>query len=364
MSTWWAAIAAVLGTIITAVAANMVSEEVAGRLDLIPRAFIYFAGRRAPRDLRAELNDEWLAELGVILKNARPLPVTRLLVGMRYALGLLHSAPAIARELNGLPQRPRQRIDPVQVATIGACGLASVALFEVSGRFTAVTALPVLFMPALTAIRYALARGSEQQAIGDAVIAVVCQALEARDYYTLDHCQRVSAGAVVLGEELGIRADRIEALRCAGMMHDVGKLGVPAQLLRKTGPLSEDEYAAIQLHVFRGLEIVRNMDVPGEALAAIMHHHERVDGRGYPMGLAGDEIPELARIVAVVDAFDSMAHSRSHREGRLVEEAATELHGGAGTMFDPAMVDAFIRVLERKGWLPLPQSHGGEAVPW
>jgi len=212
----------------------------------------------------------------------------------------------------------------------------------------------------LTAIRYALERGSEQQAVGDAVIAVVCQALEARDYYTLDHCQRVSALAVMLGEELGIRADRIEALRYAGMMHDVGKLGVPAQLLRKTGPLSEDEYAAIQLHVFRGLEIARNMDVPGEALAAIMHHHERIDGRGYPMGLAGDEIPELARIVAVVDAFDSMTHSRPHREGRLVEGAVTELRRGAGIMFDPAMVDAFIRVLERTGRLPLPQRHGGE----
>ena len=166
----------------------------------------------------------------------------------------------------------------------------------------------------------------------------------------------------MLGEELGIHADRIEALRHAGMLHDVGKLGVSAQILRKTSPLSEEEYAAIQLHTLRGLEIARNMDLPGEALAAIMHHHERVDGRGYPMRLAGDEIPELARIVAVVDAFDSMTHSRSYREGRLVEEAVTELRRGAGIMFDPAMVDAFIRVLERTGRLPLPQRHGGKAA--
>ena len=137
MNAWWAAIVAVLGTITTASAANMVSEEVCGRLDLIPRALIHFASHRVPPAIRADLGDEWLAELGAILNNARPLPVTRLLVGMRYALGLLRSAPAIARELNGLPQRPRQRIDLVQVSIIGACGLACAALFEVSDRFTA-----------------------------------------------------------------------------------------------------------------------------------------------------------------------------------------------------------------------------------
>ena len=90
------------------------------------------------------------------------------------------------------------------------------------------------------------------------------------------------------------------------MLHDVGKLGVPTRVLQKSGRLTEEEFAAVQLHPMRGLEIVREIDFLDEALAGIMHHHERIDGRGYPLGLAGDEIPEFARVIAVADAFDSM----------------------------------------------------------
>jgi HD-GYP domain-containing protein (c-di-GMP phosphodiesterase class II) len=141
----------------------------------------------------------------------------------------------------------------------------------------------------------------------------------------------------------------------AGMLHDVGKLGVPTKVLQKTGPLTEEEYAAIQLHPMRGLEIVREIGFLTEALAGIMHHHERVDGRGYPMGFAGHEIPEFARIIAVADAFDSMTSTRSYRQARRIDEAITELRKGAGTQFDPLLVDAFIAALETEGWrLPEP----------
>jgi HD-GYP domain-containing protein (c-di-GMP phosphodiesterase class II) len=135
------------------------------------------------------------------------------------------------------------------------------------------------------------------------------------------------------------------------MLHDVGKLGVPTKVLQKTGKLTEEEYAAIQLHPMRGLDIVREIGFLDEALAGIMHHHERIDGRGYPMGLAGDEIPEFARVLAVADAFDSMTSTRSYRGARPVAEAIEELRKWSGTQFDPAFVDAFVAALKREGWL-------------
>jgi HD-GYP domain-containing protein (c-di-GMP phosphodiesterase class II) len=100
----------------------------------------------------------------------------------------------------------------------------------------------------------------------------------------------------------------------------------------------------------RGLDIVREIGFLDEALAGIMHHHERIDGRGYPMGLAGDEIPEFARVLAVADAFDSMTSTRSYRGARPIEEAIAELRKWSGTQFDPAFVDAFVAAIKREGW--------------
>jgi HD-GYP domain-containing protein (c-di-GMP phosphodiesterase class II) len=134
------------------------------------------------------------------------------------------------------------------------------------------------------------------------------------------------------------------------MLHDVGKLGVPTKVLQKTGKLTEEEYAAIQLHPMRGLEIIREIGFLDEALAGIMHHHERIDGRGYPMGLAGDEIPEFARVLAVADAFDCMTSTRSYRGARSLAEAVAELRRCSGTQFDPAFVDAMVAAVEREGW--------------
>jgi HD-GYP domain-containing protein (c-di-GMP phosphodiesterase class II) len=134
------------------------------------------------------------------------------------------------------------------------------------------------------------------------------------------------------------------------MLHDVGKIGVPTRVLQKTGKLTEEEYAAIQLHPMRGLDMVREIGFLDEALAGIMHHHERIDGRGYPMGLAGDEIPEFARVLAVADAFDSMTSTRSYRGARPTDEAIAELKKWSGTQFDPAFVDAFVAAIQRDGW--------------
>jgi HD-GYP domain-containing protein (c-di-GMP phosphodiesterase class II) len=227
-----------------------------------------------------------------------------------------------------------------------ALGLVLAALWSVMTGWVA--ALLVL-MPLFVA-RWAMGQFADQQRAYAATMAALCQAVETKDFYTRGHSERVSRGASMVARQIGMRPDRAEALTFAGMLHDVGKLGVPTKVLRKAGPLTEEEYAAIQLHPMRGLEIVREIGFLNEALAGIMHHHERVDGRGYPMGFAGDEIPEFARIIGVADAFDVITSTRSYRQARSIAEGVAELRKGAGTQFDPVIVDAFIAALDREGW--------------
>jgi hypothetical protein len=227
----------------------------------------------------------------------------------------------------------------------GAFGVLIAALWSVLGPFT-----PVLVLIPVFVARWAVAQFAAQQRAYEATVSALCQAVETKDFYTRGHSERVSRGAVMIATEIGMRLERVGAIRYAGMLHDVGKLGVPTSVLQKRSSLTDDEYAAVQLHPMRGLDIVREIGFLDEALAGIMHHHERIDGRGYPMGLAGDEIPEFARVLAVADAFDAMTSDRSYRGARPVPEAIAELRKWAGKQFDPAFVDAFVTAIERDGW--------------
>ena len=246
---------------------------------------------------------------------------------------------------------PRGRLDLhlplLLVSDLGyaTLGLLIAALWDLVGAFAAVLVLIPLFVA-----RWAMGQFAAQEGAYSATMAALCQAVETKDFYTRGHSERVSRGATMLAREIGMGAERVAAIRYAGMLHDVGKLGVPTRVLQKTGPLTEEEIAAIQLHPMRGLEIVRQIGFLTEALDGIMHHHERIDGQGYPMGLAGDEIPEFARVIAVADAFDSMTSARSYRGARGIGEAVAELRKWAGTQFDPVLVEAFITALRRHGW--------------
>jgi HD superfamily phosphohydrolase YqeK len=228
-------------------------------------------------------------------------------------------------------------------------GLVIVALWGVIGPFASAIVLVPLFVA-----RWAMGQFAEQQRAHSATLAALCQAVETKDFYTRGHSDRVSRGAGMIARQINMPPNRTEAVTFAGMLHDVGKLGVPTKVLQKDGTLTEEEYAAIQLHPMRGLEIVGEIGFLNEALTGIMHHHERMDGRGYPMGFAGDEIPEFAKIIAVADAFDSMTSTRSYRKARSIEEAIAELKKGAGSQFDPKIVDAFISALAdgREKWKP------------
>ena len=239
-----------------------------------------------------------------------------------------------------------------------AClALVIASLWPKLGWFAAALVLVPLFVA-----RWAMAQFAEQQRAYAATMSALCQAVETKDYYTRGHGDRVSRGAVMIARQIGMSTDRTEAIEFAGMLHDIGKLGVPTQVLQKTGKLTEDEFAAIQLHPMRGLEIVREIGFLFEALNGIMHHHERMDGLGYPMGLAGHEIPEFARVIAVADAFDSMTTTRSYREAKSIDFALGELRKGAGTQFDPVLVEAFIAAMKQEGW-DLPAPAGKPADP-
>jgi hypothetical protein len=227
----------------------------------------------------------------------------------------------------------------------GLLGLLMAVLWTVGGGFVAALVL----LPLLVA-RRAWNQYAEQREAYESTIRALVQAVETKDHYTRGHSERVSRASVLIARILRMRDDRVEALRYAGILHDVGKLGVPTRVLQKTGALDDEEFDAIKRHPWNGTEMVRGIAFLEEAYTGIMHHHERLDGRGYPMGLAGHDIPEFARIIAVADAFDSMTSTRSYRGARQVPEALKELEKCAGTQFDPSMVSALIEALHREPW--------------
>ncbi|MET9700139.1 HD-GYP domain-containing protein [Streptomyces sp. NPDC006529] len=200
---------------------------------------------------------------------------------------------------------------------------------------------------------WVFAQYHRERAAHQATIRALVQAVDIKDRYTRGHSERVGQASAMIARELGMAEDRMEVLRIAGILHDVGKLGVPTRLLRKDGPLTPEERRIIELHPEYGHEMVRGIGFLGEARAAILHHHERVDGSGYPYGLTGEQIPVPARVVAVADAFDAMTSTRSYSRARPVPTALGELERCAGAQFDPVMVGALVRAIGRHGWHPV-----------
>jgi hypothetical protein len=241
----------------------------------------------------------------------------------------------------------------------GLIGLMMAVLWQ--GRYGGLSAVLVL-LP-LTVSSWVFAQFQQEEAAHQATVSALVQAVEIKDEYTRGHSERVSRASVLIARQLRMAEERVASLRIAGVLHDIGKLGVPTRVLRKNGPLTDDEHEAVQLHPTFGHEMVRGIGFLGEAREGILHHHERMDGRGYPAGLAGDQIPEFARVIAVADAFDSMTSTRSYRRARPVDEAVAELERCSGTQFDPTMVAALVRAVRRHGWRPAQPQPGDEDAP-
>jgi diguanylate cyclase (GGDEF)-like protein len=181
-------------------------------------------------------------------------------------------------------------------------------------------------------------------------------AIDTKDRYTKRHSEDVAKYAVFLAERAGLDPGLIEAIRTAGLLHDVGKIGIPDGILRKPGALTDEEYAVVKQHVALGESIVRDLVSIETVRTGIRHHHERWDGKGYLDGLAGEEIPLVARILAVGDAFSAMTTTRPYRKALSVEESLRRLGDAAGSQLDERLVASFIDGIEHVADAPLPDT--------
>jgi len=181
------------------------------------------------------------------------------------------------------------------------------------------------------------------------VLRTMVNVLEQRDSYTAGHSRRVTEIAIAVAARLELPEAEIKTLRLAGLIHDVGKIGIEDTILRKPGRLTDEEYAVIRTHPERGVQIIEPLDFLKGALPIVRYHHECFDGRGYPEGLVGEAIPLGARIVAIADTYDAITSSRAYRRARTQEDALAELLRCSGTQFDPELIAVFVGICRPPG---------------
>lgn len=183
------------------------------------------------------------------------------------------------------------------------------------------------------------------------MISTMRRVVDAKDAYTRGHSDRVSYYASQIAQRMGRDAQYCERIRIAGLFHDVGKLSIPDDILLKPGKLTDDEYRVIKTHPRNGVDLLSVITQFRPILPAVLSHHERIDGQGYPEGLRGDEIPEEARIIAVADTFDAMTSDRQYRKARAFRQAVEELERCKGTQLDAQVVDVFREMIRsREFW--------------
>jgi putative two-component system response regulator len=177
-------------------------------------------------------------------------------------------------------------------------------------------------------------------------VQAIALAVEMRDPYTSGHQNRVADLASAIARKIGLSEDRVYGLQMASVIHDLGKLTIPGEILCKPGRLSGPEYAMIQTHVQSGYDILKKIDFPWPLAEIVLQHHERMDGSGYPKGLAGDAIMMEARILSVSDVFETIGSHRPYRPSLGLKKAMDELTGNSGTLYDPDVVSACLGLVE------------------
>lgn len=169
--------------------------------------------------------------------------------------------------------------------------------------------------------------------------------VDAKDPYTKGHSDRVAEFSVLIGKQLGLPEEQLKTLRIGGLFHDIGKIGIPDHILLKNTRLTPDEYSEIKHHPSIGTHILSNATIFLDIIPIVKHHHERFDGRGYPENLKGEDIPFLARITTVADAFDAMSSKRTYRDSLDIQIIIEEIENNIGTQFDPVAANAFLDIL-------------------
>lgn len=179
--------------------------------------------------------------------------------------------------------------------------------------------------------------------------AALAEAIDAKDAYTNGHSQRVAEYSAKIAERYGKTKEECEEIYLIALLHDVGKIGVPNAIINKEGKLTDEEYEIIKTHPNRGKEILEKISISPNLAVGAHYHHERYDGKGYPEGLKGEEIPEIARIIAVADTYDAMASKRSYRNALPKEKIRSELINGMGTQFDSRFASIMVDLIDQKG---------------
>ena len=195
-------------------------------------------------------------------------------------------------------------------------------------------------------IQRTLERQARDLEMAKQTITAIAGAVDARDKRTSRHSERVSKYSVMIARELGYSEKECEELGQAALLHDIGKIGIPDNILNKPDRLTDEEYAIMKSHVTRGAEILKDFTLIKNVVAGTRYHHERYDGKGYPDGLKGEEIPQYGRIIGVADAFDAMTANRIYRKQMDLDYVLGEMRKGRGTQFDPQIVDIMLRLIE------------------
>jgi putative two-component system response regulator len=178
------------------------------------------------------------------------------------------------------------------------------------------------------------------------IVKSLAAAIDAKDTYTNGHSVRVAEYAKEIAKRAGFNEDMQERIYITGLLHDVGKIGIPDAIINKEGRLDDDEYTIIKMHPEKGSKILRNIKEMPELTIGARWHHERYDGKGYPEGLKGDSIPEEARIIAVADSYDAMSSNRSYRRSLPQEKVRAEIEKGKGSQFDPVYADIMLQMID------------------
>lgn len=191
-----------------------------------------------------------------------------------------------------------------------------------------------------------IARQNEYKAITIESIQAIARTIDAKDEYTNGHSFRVGQYAKIIASKLGLREEEVDNIYYVALLHDIGKIGIPLEILNKPGKLTDEEYAVMKTHPSKGAKILEGITTIPNIVAGAKYHHERYDGRGYPEGLSGENIPYIARIIACCDCFDAMATRRSYKEPYTKEKIIEEFEKARGTQLDPNIVDVVIELIK------------------
>ncbi len=194
------------------------------------------------------------------------------------------------------------------------------------------------------------------------IVQTLAEAIDAKDAYTNGHSSRVAEYAREIARRYGYSRKQQDEIYMMGLLHDVGKIGVPDSVINKPSRLTDEEYAIVKIHPVLGARILRNIKERPKLALGAHWHHERYDGRGYPDGLSGDTIPEEARIIAVADAYDAMTSSRSYRQSLPQERVREEIVRGRGTQFDPVFADIMLQIMSEDKDFQLRENGRDEAA--